>query len=212
MEDTPASIGQMKFLALGDSYTIGEAVAPDSRWPVQLVKELRKHSVHFANPDIIATTGWRTDDLMKAISDRQPSGDYDMVSLLIGVNNLYQRKPVEQYAVDFEELVNTAIRLAEGNTKNVFVLSIPDYGFTPFGQAKQFEITRATDLFNSVNRGIALRHGIRYFDITEVSRDGLKNPELIAPDNLHPSELMYSKWVKIILDSNYLQFRNFFNG
>lgn len=201
MGHTNTPINPMKFLALGDSYTIGEAVTHDERWPVQLVSELRKRNIHFANPDIIATTGWRTDELIRAISEQRPPHDYDMVSLLIGVNNLYQGRPIEQYAAEFEELLKTAIELGNANKENVFVLSIPDYGFTPFGKEKQSDISRDTDLFNEVNRHIALKYGITYFNITGISRNGLKTPQLIASDNLHPSGQMYSEWVRIIMDS-----------
>ncbi len=201
MGHTNTPINPMKFLALGDSYTIGEAVTHDERWPVQLVSELRKRNIHFANPDIIATTGWRTDELIRAISEQRPPHDYDMVSLLIGVNNLYQGRPIEQYAAEFEELLKTAIELGNANKENVFVLSVPDYGFTPFGKEKQSDISRDTDLFNEVNRHIALTYGITYFNITDISRNGLKTPQLIASDNLHPSGQMYSEWVRIIMAS-----------
>ncbi len=201
MGHTNTPINPMKFLALGDSYTIGEAVTHDERWPVQLVSELRKRNIHFANPDIIATTGWRTDELIRAISEQRPPHDYDMVSLLIGVNNLYQGRPIEQYAAEFEELLKTAIELGNANKENVFVLSVPDYGFTPFGKEKQSDISRDTDLFNEVNRHIALKYGITYFNITGISRNGLKTPQLIASDNLHPSGQMYSEWVRIIMAS-----------
>lgn len=201
MGHTNTPINPMKFLALGDSYTIGEAVTHDERWPVQLVSELRKRNIHFANPDIIATTGWRTDELIRAISEQRPPHDYDMVSLLIGVNNLYQGRPIEQYAAEFEELLKTAIELGNANKENVFVLSIPDYGFTPFGKEKQSDISHDTDLFNEVNRHIALTYGITYFNITDISRNGLKTPQLIASDNLHPSGQMYFEWVRIIMAS-----------
>ena len=200
---------QMKFLALGDSYTIGEAVAQDERWPVQLVEALRKRQIYFADPEIIATTGWRTDELSQAISERRAAPDYDMVSLLIGVNNLYQGRSLDEYAKEFEALLISAIKLAKSNRRNVFVLSIPDYGYTPFGKDKQEEISRATDSFNEVNRRLTLSHGVSYFDITGVSRDGLKKPELIASDNLHPSGLMYSEWVRIILASDSTPFSSF---
>jgi lysophospholipase L1-like esterase len=203
----PANL--MKFLALGDSYTIGEAVPPEERWPVQLVNELRKRNLHFNPPDIIATTGWRSDELLDAISERQPPPDYDMVSILIGVNNLYQGKPVAQYAVEFEELLRIAIVLAKGKKEHVFVLSIPDYGFTPFGKETRSEISQATDLFNDAYHTITSTYGIAYFDITGISRHGLEKPELIASDNLHPSGLMYAEWVRTILRPDSQLFRDY---
>ncbi len=202
MEESGRSDTLLKFLALGDSYTIGEAVLPRERWPAQLVDALRERNVQIADPEIIATTGWRTDDLRSAIAIHRPPTNYDMVSLLIGVNNLYQGKSVDQYAIEFEELLRTAITLARGNSTNVFVLSIPDYGFTPFGREKQQEISLTTDAFNDVNRTISHRYGITYFDITPISREGFKKPALIAKDNLHPSGVMYSEWVRMIMASD----------
>lgn len=188
-----------KFLALGDSYTIGESVAEDQRWPVQLVKMLNAKGKNFSAPKIIATTGWRTDDLKNAILRDNPSKDYDLVSLLIGVNNQYQGKSVEAYAPEFEELLNMAINFAGGDKSKVFVVSIPDYGFTPFGKEKQEKITRELDEYNRVNKEISDRIGVKYFNITDVSRKGLEDPELVANDGLHPSGKMYSEWVKIIM-------------
>jgi lysophospholipase L1-like esterase len=188
----------MKFLALGDSYTIGESVAEDQRWPVQLVKELNAHGKNFTDPTIIATTGWRTDDLKNAILKENPHNDYDMVSLLIGVNNQYQGKSVESYIPEFEELLNMAIAFAGGDKSKVFVVSIPDYGFTPFGKEKQEKITKELDGYNRTNKKITEQKGIKYFNITDVSRKGLEDPELVASDGLHPSGKMYGEWVKII--------------
>src|SRR6476620_605772 len=128
MAQHPAGTKQLKYLALGDSYTIGESVAEDQRWPVQLVKELNKKGKLFIQPKIIATTGWRTDDLKNAILRENPTKDYDLVSLLIGVNNQYQGKSAESYAPEFEELLKMAIGFAGGDKEKVFVVSIPDYG------------------------------------------------------------------------------------
>lgn len=190
---------RMKFLALGDSYTIGESVAEDQRWPVQLVKELSKRGKNFTSLKIIATTGWRTDDLKNAILKENPAKDYDMVSLLIGVNNQYQGKSVESYAPEFEELLTMAIGFAGGDRSKVFVVSIPDYGFTPFGKEKQEKITRELNEYNRVNKEITKKYGIKYFSITDVSRKGFEDPELVAGDGLHPSGKMYAEWVKVIL-------------
>lgn len=187
-----------KFLALGDSYTIGESVTVAERWPVQLARALREKKIAVEDPWIIATTGWRTDDLKKAILAAKPSNDFDMVSLLIGVNNQYQGKPVAEYAPEFEELLKMAIVFAGGDKKRVFVVSIPDYGYTPFGKGNQEKISKQIDEFNDVNRSIALRYGVPYFDITGISRRGLEEPRLVASDGLHPSGEMYKEWVDLI--------------
>jgi len=184
---------EIKFLALGDSYTIGESVTKEERWPDQLAAKLK-----IPEPRIIATTGWRTDDLKQAILSAQLREEYDLVSLLIGVNNQYQGKSATQYEVEFEELLITAIKLAKGKSKNVFVVSIPDYGFTPFGKPKQATITKQLDEFNSINKRISEKYKIQYFNITDISRKGLDEPELVAEDGLHPSGKMYTLWVELI--------------
>lgn len=190
---------QLKFLALGDSYTIGESVAEDQRWPVQLVQALKSRGKNFDFPKIIATTGWRTDDLKNAILKDNPPKNYDLVSLLIGVNNQYQGKSVESYAPEFEELLNMAIEFAGGDKSKVFVVSIPDYGFTPFGKEKQEKITKELNDYNRVNKEITTKKGVKYFNITEISRKGFEDPALVASDGLHPSGKMYSEWVKVIM-------------
>jgi lysophospholipase L1-like esterase len=190
---------ELKFLALGDSYTIGESVAEKDRWPVQLAKQLRAKGIKVRDPKIIATTGWRTDDLKNAILKDNPSKDYDYVSLLIGVNNQYQGKSAAAYAPEFEELLKMAIEFAGGDKSKVFVVSIPDYGFTPFGKEKKESITKAIDEFNAVNKSITEKYKIKYFDITPISRKGFEDPELVAGDGLHPSGKMYTAWVEQII-------------
>lgn len=189
----------VKFLALGDSYTIGQSVAEDQRWPVQLMMSLTEKSYRCHEPIIIATTGWRTDDLKKAILSRNLPEDFNLVSLLIGVNNQYQGKPANEYAPEFEELLSIAIQKAGDNASKVFVLSIPDYGFTPFGNNKQEEISSAIDSFNVINKSIAEKKGVKYINITDISRQGLNDPSLVAEDGLHPSGKMYRLWVDRIL-------------
>ena len=189
-----------KFLALGDSYTIGESVLEKDRWPVQLAAALNKKGWKIEDPRIIAVTGWRTDQLKAAIEDAKLQNDYGLVSLLIGVNNQYQKKSAESYAPEFEELLQMAVKLAGGKKENVFVVSIPDYGFTPFGKPKQEEISKAIDQFNGTNKGIALKLGIRYIFITDLTREGLNNPEYVAGDGLHPSGKMYSLWVERMVE------------
>lgn len=193
--------GVEKYLALGDSYTIGESVAEDERWPVQLSQSLSKKEKAIGKPTIIATTGWRTDNLKDAIVKAQLKNEYDLVSLLIGVNNQYQGKSAEQYAIEFEDLLKISIRLAKGKKEKVFVVSIPDYGYTPFGRPKQTEISKALDQFNEINKRITEAAGITYINITDISRKGLEQPDLVAGDGLHPSGKMYSLWVERIVKS-----------
>lgn len=188
-----------KYLALGDSYTIGESVAEADRWPNQLVRALEAKGKRYEMPKIIATTGWRTDNLRAAMDGAQLSPEYDLVSLLIGVNNQYQGKSVQAYEGEFTDLLQRAVKLARRKKENVFVVSIPDYGFTPFGEKKQAEITQAIDAFNAVNKAITEKAGIRYVNITDISREGLVKPEYVADDKLHPSGVMYQKWVERIV-------------
>lgn len=189
------------YLALGDSYTIGEKVDESDRWPVQLATQLTERGTPVESPKIIAKTGWRTDELKKAIiDDFNLSDSYDMVSLLIGVNNQYQSRPVDKYKSDFEKLLKMAIDLAGGNSEHVFVVSIPDYGKTPFGAAKEEEIRKEIDLYNRIAKKICKRYKIKYFNITPISRKAKSQPDLIAIDELHPSGRMYSEWVKLMID------------
>ncbi len=188
-----------KFLALGDSYTIGESVSEQDRWPEQLAEALRARGERIEKPQIIAVTGWRTDQLKKAIEEAHLKNEYGLVSLLIGVNNQYQNKLIESYTLEFEELLQLAVDLGGGKKENVFVVSIPDYGFTPFGKPKQTEISIAIDQFNNVNREITLRNGIQYINITDLTREGIVKPGYVAGDGLHPSGKMYSLWVERIL-------------
>ena len=194
MSQTPT-----KYLALGDSYTIGESVTEAERWPVQLAEALRKKGQDIEGPKIIATTGWRTDNLGNAINIATLKPEYGLVSLLIGVNNQYQGKPIEQFRKEFEELLNVAIRLAQGKKEDVFVVSIPDYGYTPFGKPNQPKISRELDEYNDISRKITGKYGVKYFYITDISRKGLEEPSLVASDGLHPSGKQYSQWVDLIL-------------
>lgn len=189
-----------KFLALGDSYTIGEGVQPEQSWPFLLSQALRSNGVQIADPEIIATTGWRAEELKDAINARKPTSEYDLVTLLIGVNNQYQGKPLDHYASDFEDLIALTIHAGKGNPSSVMVLSIPDYGYTPFGAEKKDEITKGIEAFNRVNMMIAKAYGIRYVDITDISRKAASEPDLLIADNLHPSGKMYQMWVDKIME------------
>ena len=194
-----STLKPITFLALGDSYTIGESVPETQRWPNQLANELIKEGYQVEKPKIIATTGWRTDNLKGAIDAAHLKETYSLVSLLIGVNNQYQGKSVSQYAIEFEDLLKTAIKLADDKKENVVVVSIPDYGYTPFGKSKQTEISMAIDQFNEINRAISGKIGVKYVSITDISRLGIDQPDLVASDGLHPSGKMYSLWVERIV-------------
>ncbi|MAT99866.1 MAG: lysophospholipase [Anaerolineaceae bacterium] len=187
----------LRFLALGDSYTIGESVAESERWPVQLVAALRQEDINISDPQIIAKTGWTTAELTAGIKQAEPQGPYDLVSLLIGVNNQYRGLSQEAYRDEFVDLLNTAVSLANNNPNRVFVVSIPDWGVTPFGQNRDFrEVSAAIDTFNAINREETEQHGIIYIDITEISRRVPDDSSLIAGDGLHPSGEMYRLWVE----------------
>lgn len=189
----------VKFLALGDSYTIGESVTATERWPVQLMDSLSARGLDYVDSRIIATTGWRTDNLAKAIRNAKIKTEYTLVSLLIGVNNFYQGKSAESYKPEFEALLETAIKLAGGIKSRVFVLSIPDYGHTPFGKKDQATISKGIDAFNEINEAIARKLNVKYYNITDITRRGLAEPDLVAFDGLHPSGKMYAAWIERIL-------------
>lgn len=193
----------IRFLALGDSYTIGESVSVNERWPVQLKDSLITKGINFDTLQIIATTGWRTDNLLTAITNKSlESKNFNLVSLLIGVNNQYQGRPISQYKIEFPKLLDSAIRYAGGDTSKVFVISIPDYAYTPFGQStgNPSQISQEIDTYNFINKQITDSFGIKYFDITPMSRQGLMQPNLVASDGLHPSGVQYTDWVKLMLE------------
>ncbi|MFY0600532.1 MAG: SGNH/GDSL hydrolase family protein [Cyclobacteriaceae bacterium] len=191
--------GFITFLALGDSYTIGESVAESSRWPVQLGNRLRSDSIHIAEPRIIATTGWTTDELIRAVESSTFDETYGLVSLLIGVNNQYRGYPIGQQEREFEILLKKAISFADNDVSKVFVVSIPDYGVTPFGRSLDTEkIAKEIDEYNNINKQIAAQYQVAYFDITPISREAKDDESLVASDGLHPSGSMYKMWVDLI--------------
>ena len=196
----PAPPKPIKYLALGDSYTIGHSVQQSLRYPIQLANKLEIDSIPIDTTIIIAKTGWRTDDLITAINDANLTDTFDLVSLLIGVNNQYQGIPLSVYETEFPELLQTAIQFAGGDKENVFVLSIPDYGYTPFGQGNQTTISAELDIYNNLNKTFTEQEGVSWFDITPISRNGLDQPELVATDGLHPSGEMYRQWMELIYD------------
>ena len=187
-----------KLLSLGDSYTIGQGVCVTCNFPEQLSSRLKDElpAQDSVELQIIAQTGWTTSDLKNAIRTAQLEQDYSLVSLLIGVNNQVQNKPSSVYETEFVELVNTAKSLANNNASKLIVLSIPDYGFTPFGQIfDPAEITLTLDAYNQFAEDYCQENGITYIYITDITQQGLVNTDLVASDNLHPSQLAYSMFV-----------------
>ena len=187
------------YLALGDSYTIGESVPVGDRFPVQTVNLLRLQNIKINDPDIIAVTGWTTANLLDALDNNSPGKNYSVVSLLIGVNNQYRHESIEEYKTEFTELLNRAISYAANKKNHVFVLSIPDYSVTPFAAGLDTaKISKEIDAFNEVNKNISLNAGVNYVDITPVSREAKYNLSLIAGDGLHPSAYQYEKWSMLL--------------
>lgn len=185
------------FLALGDSYTIGESVRPAERWPVLLQARLAEAGLALDAPRIIARTGWSTPQLSAAITAAQPEGPFGLVTLLIGVNDQFRGGQPEPYRADFRAVLERAVALA-GDACRVAVVSIPDYGHTPFGSRQRAEIGAAIDAFNAVNRAEAQARGVAWFEITDLSRRGLAEPALVAFDGLHPSGAQYARWAERI--------------
>jgi len=193
----------IRYLALGDSYTIGESVETHERWPNQLAA-LIEASPEFAGRrvevSLIARTGWTTQELWAGIQGKELDPPYDFVSLLIGVNNQYRGYDIEEYRKQFAFLLNKSIQYAGGDARRVVVLSIPDWGVTPFAQGRdRMQIANDIDAFNAVNREETELAGAQYFDITPISRQAVQNPSLIAADGLHPSGAMYAEWVRLLL-------------
>ena len=189
-----------KYLALGDSYTIGQSVCETCRFPAQLKDSIGKYlnSNDTFEVKIIAQTGWTTTNLKSAINSQNPSNDYDLVSLLIGVNNQYQHIPFSVYVQEFPELVNQAIQFAKGDKSNVIVVSIPDYAYTPYGNGNT-TISEDINNFNAFAQNYCNSNNITFINITDITRLGLVQPELVATDGLHPSAIAYAKFVERIL-------------
>ena len=196
---------QLNYLALGDSYTIGESVSGEQRWPIQLAAKLSDPNRYFETT-IVAKTGWRTDDLMLGIRQSNLPKDFDLVSLLIGVYNQFQNKSFEHYDQEFPKLLGTAVENARGDTSKVFVVSIPDYYYTRFGQKHGSHISDELNAYNTYAQATCLKWGIPFIDITQISREGLENPALVAEDGLHPSGEQYRLWVdQIQAELEFLQ-------
>lgn len=189
----------LRYLALGDSYTIGESVAEAERFPNQLAGMLANEGAT-VDVKIIARTGWTTDELWEGIQKETLSPPYDMVSLLIGVNNQYRGRDIEDYREGFAFLLDKAIEFAGGDPKRVIVFSIPDWGVTPFAAGRDAaQIASEIDAFNQVNFEETQNAGAHYVDVTPVSRQAKDDPTLIAADGLHPSGKMYAEWAKSAL-------------
>lgn len=190
----------MRFLALGDSYTIGEGVPEEGRWPVQLSEALRGRGVRIADPEIVAVTGWTTDELAEGIRIASPTGPFALVTLLIGVNNQYRGRSLDEYRVEFAELLEQAIGFAGERAGRVVVLSIPDWGVTRFARERDgAAIGREIDAFNASAEAISLASGARWIDVTEISRRAGDAPEMLAGDGLHPSAAQYALWTRAVL-------------
>lgn len=190
---------KITYLALGDSYTIGESVEVTERWPIQLRQALQDSGLSVAEPKIIAETGWTTTELQEAIADTSLNSSYDLVSLLIGVNDQYDGLDFATYPQRFKQLLDTAIEFAGGDAKRVLVVSIPDYSVTPFGQQKNPErISSELAQYNSINMALADSMGVHYVNITPGSQNAARDSSLTASDGLHPSGKMYSQWVEQI--------------
>ena len=186
------------FIALGDSYTIGEGVNEDERWPNQFVDVAYESGVDFDQPMIIAETGWKTYDLLNAINQTNFTKKYDYISLLIGVNNQFNSRPIDEFEEDLNKLMDEMKRIKK-NDGSIIIISIPDWGYTPFGESSDMsDISEQINLFNSSLRKFATTNGLKYVDVTEISRRGINEPDLITNDNLHPSGIMYLEWAKKI--------------
>jgi lysophospholipase L1-like esterase len=208
-ETTPTPLAPKKapkaparYLALGDSYTIGQSVQPAERWPVQLAVLLRSAGVEVVDPEIVARTGWTTGDLLAGIQRAAPAGPYDLVTLLIGVNNQFRGLDPEAYRKELRVLLRRAIELAGGRADRVVVLSTPDWGVTPFAaRYDAAKVAAEIDAFNRIEKQETLALGIAWVDVTPISRRASDDKGLVAQDGLHPSGRMYSEWAKAALAS-----------
>ena len=196
MSDPTPHPGTLRFLALGDSYTIGEGVDPAERWPVALAHALRRDSLDVADPEIVAVTGWTVSELDAGIDDADPQGPFALVTLLIGVNDQYRNGTVEAYRPAFRASLARAVGFAGGEARRVVVLAIPDWGVTPFAEGRnRTEIGEALDAFNAAAQEETAAAGARWVDVAPVSRTF--GAVETAPDGLHPSGALYARWARL---------------
>jgi lysophospholipase L1-like esterase len=205
VESVPESVSgetdmsAIRYLALGDSYTIGESVPSADRWPAQLARLLGAGGIQ-TDLTIIARTGWTVDELWQGVQANPPEGTYDLVTLLIGVNDQYRGYLIDAYREDFRFILRKAIEYAGGNPAKVIVLSIPDWGVTPFAATRDRElISQQIDQFNAINLEETKNAGVHYVDVTKISRMAMDHSDLITADRLHPSGKMYAMWVEKVL-------------
>ncbi|NVK48745.1 MAG: SGNH/GDSL hydrolase family protein [Cyclobacteriaceae bacterium] len=204
-ETTSMNPKTFSYLALGDSYTIGEGVPEEDRYPNQLVFRLnRETDAQWKEAEIIAKTGWTVDELDEGINQAAPTGEpYDLVTLLIGVNNQYRGRSVDEYRVDFEQMLRRAIRFAGNLPDHVVVLSIPDWAVTPFASKRgtdQNKVKQEIDAYNDTKKAICNKFGVKFIDITEDYREIGNLPEMLAPDDLHPSGKVYERWTEKLFE------------
>lgn len=190
-----AGASAYSFLSLGDSYTIGESVSANDRWSVQLAGMLRKDGLDVADPDIIARTGWTTAELQDAIKSSNNQKTYNLVSLMIGVNNQYRGQSTDRYRTEFKDLLQTSINFAGGKASHVFVLSIPDWGRSPYAASRdKAQIAREIDQFNTIAQDECKQAGVAYVDITPLTRSAVGDPSQFASDGLHYSGKQMQQW------------------
>jgi len=190
----------VRFLALGNSYTVGTGVPIEDRWPVQLARRLRQQGLPLPDVRLVAQNGWTTDELMRGTQSAQLSPTFDLVSLQIGVNNQFRGYDLQTYRQEFRQLLETAIGLAAGKSTRVLVLSIPDWGVTPFAMGRdRGQIALESDRFNAVNRDEAEKVRVQHVDVTPLTREKGDQVAFLASDDLHPSGKMYAAWVQLLL-------------
>jgi len=197
------SLGQkdsLTFLALGDSYTVGTSEIYQNSWPVQLKKKLQNKKILLKKPQIIAGAGWTTEKLLEQLELKKLSPSFNLVSLQIGVNNQYRNQKMSRFQNEFSLLLEKSVALANNDTSRVFVLSIPDWGITPFARLKDnVKISKEIKAYNAIIKKKSEERGVLYIDVTKSSREALYDNSLIAKDSLHPSRKMYKSWVRKIV-------------
>lgn len=189
-----SDIRNVSYLALGDSYTIGECVEQAMTFPYLLTSSLASNNIKLSTT-VIAKTGWTSTELENAIEEAKIDQKFDLVTLLIGVNNQYRNESIVTFKESFIRLIDKALSLVNGNFRKLIIISIPDYGYTPFGYEKQEIISKEINIYNEISKQVADSFEIKYIYITDVTRQGLNQPELIASDGLHPSGEMYQLWI-----------------